>query len=262
MEDRLAARRNQDRQAQDHLCAQVLAHLENFQLHECGTKHHLAEVQGVPSASVDGDQKRLQIDENHGSVAQVRTDPAQNFLRPYSGLNQLGAWSSVGVRADVRNMSECSKSCECPCHIRRRLNTPRLLDGFLGTLFVGYSGSPLLSQKCDRVSCQGRKSSATSLVYMFPRWFVMSRMIQMKAQVTAMYGPELSLRFNRVINGKALVFHYATTGDVGKMKQLFEQGRASPSDVRYDSGWTPFHVSLINEINLMSDKESWLRKST
>ena len=57
-----------------------------------------------------------------------------------------------------------------------------------------------------------------------------------------MYGPELSLRFNRVVDGKALVFHYATTGDLVGMTQLFEQGRASPSDVRCDSGWTPLHV--------------------
>ena len=57
-----------------------------------------------------------------------------------------------------------------------------------------------------------------------------------------MYGPELSLRFNRVVDGKALVFHYATTGDLVGMTQLFQQGRASPSDVRFDSGWTPLHV--------------------
>lgn len=69
-------------------------------------------------------------------------------------------------------------------------------------------------------------------------------MVELKTKVTALYGPEVSLRFNRVVDGKALVFHYATTGDVSKMKRLFEQGLASPSDVRYDSGWTPLHVSI------------------
>lgn len=69
-------------------------------------------------------------------------------------------------------------------------------------------------------------------------------MVQLKAEDTALYGPEVSLRFNRLVDGKALVFHYATTGDVCKMKQLFEQGRASPSDVGFDSGWTPLHVGI------------------
>ena len=69
-------------------------------------------------------------------------------------------------------------------------------------------------------------------------------MIQVKAKVTALYGPEVSLRFNRVIDGKALVFYYATTGDLSKMKQLFQEGCASSNDVRSESGWTPFHVSV------------------
>jgi hypothetical protein len=56
----------------------------------------------------------------------------------------------------------------------------------------------------------------------------------------------LLLRFNRVVDGKALVFHYASTGNVEKMKQLFEQGRASPNDVRIECGWTPLHVSEMD----------------
>ena len=75
-------------------------------------------------------------------------------------------------------------------------------------------------------------------------------MVQLGVKVTAMYGPEVSLRFNRIVDGKALVFHYATIGDVSKMRQLFEQGRASPSDVRFDSGWTPLHVSFPRGVDL------------
>lgn len=78
-------------------------------------------------------------------------------------------------------------------------------------------------------------------------------MVQLKTKSTALYGPEVSLRFNRVVGGKALIFHYATTGDVTKMKELFEQGRASPSDVRFDSGLTPLHVGDLNGIVLDHD---------
>ncbi|KAI4188975.1 MAG: hypothetical protein L6R41_001784 [Letrouitia leprolyta] len=77
-------------------------------------------------------------------------------------------------------------------------------------------------------------------------WTSIGIRAEMKAKITAMYGPEVSLRFNRVVDGKSLVFHYADIGDVTKMKQLFEQGRASPSDVRFDSGWTPLHYAIQN----------------
>ena len=193
-------------------------------------------------------------------VQELSAVPENSSLGSDFVSSQVGRWSSIGVCADLRNVFECSRSCKCSCHIRRRLNTPRLLDGFLGTLFVGYSGSPLPSQKCDQVSYRGRKDSSASFVYKFPRWFVISQMVQLKAEATAMYGPELSLRFNRVVDGKALVFHYATTGDVGNMKQLFERGRASPSDVRFDSGRTPFHVSILEEVDLVSDIQFLLSK--
>ena len=80
-------------------------------------------------------------------------------------------------------------------------------------------------------------------------------MIELKAKVTALYGPEVSLRFNRVVDGRALVFHYATTGDLCKMKELFRQGCASPNDVRFNGGWAPFHVSILEKFDIVSDVE-------
>ena len=250
LEDGITGRLDRERLAQDQFSAQVLAQLENIQIHRRETEHHLTVVQGKPEVPNDSNQESLQSKEHGGSIARVQNSfaiPIHGSPEPDFGSKSPSDWSSIEVRADLRNMSQCCKSCKCSCHIRRRLNTPRLLDGFLGTLFIGYSGSPLMGQKCDHVSCHGRMNSASSFVYKFPRWFVVSRVIQLKAKVTAMYGPEISLRFNRVVNGKALVFHYATIGDVSRMKQLFEQGRASPSDVRYCSGWTPFHVSTGSE---------------
>ena len=260
LEHKLTEERDQDRRAQDHFCAQVLAQLEDLQLHRRETQHQMTDIQEKPEPLVDNIFKTLQTNE-HGSgnsIAQVQelsTVPEHSSVGSDFVSNQVGQWSSIGIRADLRNISECSRICRCSCHIRRRLQTPRLLDRFLGTLFIGYSGLPIPSQKCDQVSCSGRNNSSTSFVYRFPRWFIMSRMVQLKAKVTAMYGPEVSLRFNRVVDGKALVFHYATTGNISKMRQLFEQGRASPSDVRFDSGWTAFHVSILEGVDLVSDIE-------
>ncbi|KAI4280572.1 MAG: hypothetical protein L6R35_005863 [Caloplaca aegaea] len=244
--DRLVETQDQQQSTQDQFYAKVLTQLGDLQLAVRSERNHReTDVHSHPAASLDNTFETLGPNEHATSALQVRqslTVPVHRSSRWDPPSYQADDWSSIGVRAELRNLSECSRSCVCTCHIRRRFNTARLLDGFLGTLFIGYSGSPILSQKCDQVSCRGRKDSSTSVVYQFPRWFVISRIIELKAKVTAMYGPEVSLRFNRVVDGKALVFHYATTGDTDKMRQLFEQGRASPSDVRFDSGWTPLHA--------------------
>ena len=213
----------------------------------------------VDRLSWEPHQEPLGQDQFCAQVEQSLTDPAYSSLRSDFGSNQIGHWNSIAIRADLGNISECSRSCNCSCHIRRSLKSPRLLEGFLGTLFIGYSGSPLLNQRCDQVSCRGRRNSSTSFIYQFPQWFLISRMIQFKAKVTTLYGPEVSLRFNRVIDGCALVFYYATIGDLCKMKELFQQGCASPNDVRFDSGWTPFHVSIVATFDVVSEVELVLK---
>ena len=194
--DRLNGEPHQDPLSQDRFCAQVLAQLEGLQLHRRETEHHLTDIQGKSGVIAENAPKPLHTNEHSGYTTQVEeslADPVRSPPRSDLGSNQIGHWSSVAIRADLGNTSECNRSCSCSCHIRRRLKSPRLLDVFLGTLFIGYSGSPLLSQRCDKVSCRGRRNSSTSFIYQFPQWFLISRMIQLKAKVTTLYGPEVSL---------------------------------------------------------------------
>jgi hypothetical protein len=248
LEDRLSVERDRDRFAQTQLSEKVLAQVEKLQLHRHSVAHQQTYVQGEPELR-DSTPMNTWASEQVQSIVQARKFPAVAIPSPLrsDSLSHISDdWSGMGIRANLGNIPDCSRSCKCSCHLRRRLQTPRLLEGLLGTLFLGYSGSPILSQNCDQSSCRGGKCSSASFTYQFPRWFVQSRMIELQAKITAMYGPELLLRFNRVVDGKALVFHYASTGNVEKMKQLFEQGRASPSDVRIDSGWTPLHYAIQN----------------
>ena len=256
--DRFNGEPHQDPLSQDQFCAQVLAQLEGFQLHRREAEHKLTDIQGKPGDLAEIFPEPLQMNEHSGCAAQVQeslADPVRSSLGSDFGSNLGGQWSSINIRADLGNISECGRNCNCSCHIRRRFKSPCLLDGFLGTLFIGYTGSPLLSQRCDQVSCRGQRNSSTNFTYQFPRRFLTSRMIELKAKVTALYGPEVSLRFNRVVDGRALVFHYATTGDLCKMKELFRQSCASPNDVRSNGGWTPFHVSILEKFDIVSDVE-------
>lgn len=258
LNDRLIERYDQQQSAQDQFNAKILTQLGELQLapiaerenHDSGAPRYLV-------TSAQNSLETLRASEQHFSASTVHRSSAailQNPSRWDSEPDPVEDWTSIGIRAEVKNLSECSRGCGCSCHLRRRLNTPRILGDLMGTLFIGYSGSPILSPRCNYASCRKLRNSSTSVVYQFPRWFVVSWVVEMKAKITAMYGPEVSLRFNRVVDGKSLVFHYADIGDVTKMKQLFEQGRASPSDVRFDSGWTPLHVS--NSIHV----PKWVRE--
>lgn len=161
LEDRLTAELDKDRRAQDQFSAQVLAQLENLQLQHRETQHHRTDVQRKPVALLNSTLHLGQCNEHAESDTQVQqslTVPEHSFLRSDALAHHVDHWNNIGVRASLGNISECTRSCGCSCHIRRRLNTPRLLDGFLGSLFIGYSGSPILNQKCDQTSCRGRKA--------------------------------------------------------------------------------------------------------
>ncbi len=248
LEDRLSVERERDRFAQTQLSDKVLAQVEKLQLHRHSVAHQRTYVQGEPEIQ-DSTPINTWAHEQAQSIVQARKFPAVAIPSPSrsDSLSHISDdWSGMGIRANLGNISDCSRSCKYSCHIRRRLQTPRLLEGLLGTFFLGYSGSPILSQNCDQSSCRGGKCSSASFTYQFPRWFVQSRMIELQAKITAMYGPELLLRFNRVVDGKALVFHYASTGNVEKMKQLFVQRRASPATLGSIADGTPLHVSKID----------------
>ena len=249
IEYRHSEERDRDYRADDRFCGESSAQLEKFQLPQSQTESHRTDIHGKPRPVASSNLNTQETRQHEYAVPQgqeLLTFSMLSARRSDIASDQVDSRTSVNVCGDLRNLSERSRGCQCACHIHQRLNTPRLLDEVLGTLFIGYSGSPLFL-RCNQKACRAQSDSYTTFIYQFPRWFITSRIIQLKAKVTALYGPEISLRFNRVVSGKALVFYYATTGDVTKMKDLFEQGRASPSDVRFDSGLTPLHVSVLKK---------------
>jgi hypothetical protein len=42
-----------------------------------------------------------------------------------------------------------------------------------------------------------------------------------------------------------MIFHFATTGNISGIRELLEDGAASPDDVKCDGGFTPLHVSCV-----------------
>ena len=140
----------------------------------------------------------------------------------------------VGIRVQQFASSSCFRDCSCQCHARQKWRSFQLLDQFLGALFVGYSHAPKVTLRCDITSCRRHQRSLTTLVYVFPHWFLWQIW-----SVTLLYarrdGLEANLRVYRVRPASDAVFLYATTGQTMKLKTLFDKGDASPFDIEAES---------------------------
>ena len=166
--------------------------------------------------------------------------------------SQLTAVSAVGIRTAQFPRTACTPWCSCACHRKGCLNTPQILQRVLGTLFIGYSGFPMLTEPCDQHGCHLRASPTSSITYFFPPWFL-ARAVSLVLSYTPLAGPVATLKTQRAVSGDADVFNFAKLGEVEKLKNLFESGLASPHDVHFESGVTPLHVRRPIRDNLLAD---------
>lgn len=166
-----------------------------------------------------------------------------------SSFNSSKGGCSISVEMNQTRIRECGSSCSCHCHSKFSVKSPDYLNSFLGSLFVGYSGLPRKSQSYTDVFCKRQSASHSRITYYFPKWFVVQRMLSMRTIVSPLNGPEITLRFPKIVGGDSILFYYAIMGDVQGIRSLFERGLGSPNIVRYDSGWTPLHVCQFHQSN-------------
>ena len=131
--------------------------------------------------------------------------------------------------------STCNNWCSCACHIRRSLS-------FLNTLFIGYSGLPFFTASCDQKACFRRSRSSMRFTFYFPSWFL-ARAVLANAAYSPHSGPEFLLRVPKIIPPRSDIFHFAETGNLQGIQNLFERGLASVHDLDM-SGSTVLHFAL------------------
>ena len=136
----------------------------------------------------------------------------------------------LGVRVQQVDKASCQLPCQCQCHLRGRWRTHRLLDHFIGSLFVGYSRTPRSSLPCSTASCARYQSTLVSVIYVFPQWFL-QHILSIILAYNRPDGPALNLRTFRVISDSSKCFWLAATGNVAEMRDMFKKGEASPFDV-------------------------------
>ena len=155
--------------------------------------------------------------------------------------SQLTAVSAIGIRTAQFPRTACNRWCSCVCHHKRHIQTPQLLQNLIGSLFIGYSGLPMLTKPCDQYACHQRAQPTSSVTYYFPSWFL-ARTLSILFSSTPLAGPVVSLKCQRTVPRDADIFKIARAGNVDKMRDLFEKGLASPHDVNFESGGTALRV--------------------
>jgi hypothetical protein len=145
----------------------------------------------------------------------------------------------IQVRASCYRKT-CRPWCSCCCHIRRSVRSPGLVKGFIGSLFVGYSGVPLATQPCNERQCRRRSTLRFILSYQFPSWF-WTRALFASFTTANVPGPEMLIRVQMKIPYASETYQHCLNGNAESLQRLFQERVASPFDVDQD-GLSLLHV--------------------
>lgn len=202
----------------------------------------------APHATIPGENSTQYGNDDDTALSASMVDIGSTRAFHHNGQilmdsQQLTRISAVGIRSSHFPRTACKPWCSCVCHTESRIQTPQFLQRFLGNLFIGYSGLPVLTKSCNQQTCHMRAQPMSYITYFFPLWFL-DRMISLTMTTTPLAGPVVSLKTQRTVPGNADIFTYAKSGNVEELQILFEKGLASPHDVHYESGVTALHASL------------------
>ncbi len=150
--------------------------------------------------------------------------------------------SSIRVTAVHYQDARCRLGCSCRCHRRRVLVASAILNNLVGTMFAGYTGQPFHRQSCDEPACRQRSIPAVTVVYYFPHWF-----IKRALTFTFFNGATLSisLSFPKIVERGSEIFDCIRFGRINRIKELFNDGLASPADIRDEMGFTTLSYAIF-----------------
>ncbi|KAK4676003.1 hypothetical protein QC764_0083980 [Podospora pseudoanserina] len=155
----------------------------------------------------------------------------------YQGLARTTIRQTI-LKLEMKTATVCSEDT-----IGQRSATPAILNNLLGRLFLGYSGLPLLSSKCDSEECRGARARQVSMEYWFPisLW---STIIRLQVVTSLNGGPSLHLDSLRRIPDSSQAVDFAQKGNTRGLQYLFNNGLASPRDVSTSRGYTLLRWAL------------------
>ena len=164
----------------------------------------------------------------------------QSTAGPVSRSPQLG---SPVVTFNCNRLFLCEEHCACTCHSKHRYKSPELFSNLLGSLFIGYTGLPFTSSKCNLPTCRQQTSRSIRISYAFPLWFV-QKTLNILFRSTTATGPSFGLNVrNRINYGTGInTLTLARCGDIVGLIKLLNNREGSLNDVDVTFGLSPFYV--------------------
>ncbi|KAI0127814.1 hypothetical protein BJ170DRAFT_388606 [Xylariales sp. AK1849] len=151
-------------------------------------------------------------------------------------------------------LTSCTRNCLCSCHSRgasaMRFSLPPFLRHISGSLFVGYTGYPLTSTRCDRHSCLKKRQTQIEIAYLFPSWFLQGAL---RVLIARSFGSiTVSLKVYRTLPWESgSIFQCAQQGNVTLLKQRIEEDPTSVNALCDSDGAAPlYHALAFTQIDV------------
>jgi hypothetical protein len=198
-------------------------------------------AQLAKTESLEQGQMRMATHMEQLSLIPGRKMSTESLPPSYSLKDNLDTNDTIQIKASCYRRS-CRPWCSCRCHVRRSIRSPSIATDFLGSLFIGYSGVPGLTQSCNEKQCSRRSQVRFITSYQFPKW-MWTRALFTSFMTSRLYGPEMLVRVQNTISYVSETYQCCLNGEVGLLKKRFDNGLASPFDVDPE-GVSLLHVSL------------------
>lgn len=186
---------------------------------------------------------------HHQTVSTHTEHGKVSFVRLHSEESQAYSPRLRGsVSFPKASRLQCLEDCQCRCHYRSVIRSPKYLSDWLGDFFLAcsnlswyFSGLVL----CNEQTCRRSRSSLTELRYFFPPWFNHT-IASFSASFTFRMLPlNISLRTRRTIPYDSPILVSVQEGNIEGMRGLLRSGTASVDDVD-PYGLGLFYVSSPN----------------
>ena len=195
-------------------------------------EHEHATTQRATQALVGQQELKLRLDSIEAKYMQDSTNLIAGALshaeipRP---RNRIGQTVRIATSFPRRS---CKGNCECGCHRRHRssIKSPTALEAIIGTLFVGYTGTPYIDEVCNHHPACSQVKRSITILYVFPAWFL-ARAVAVALSCFSASGPELNIRIINIVPSTSRIFSHASDGDVDGLKNVLRQGIGSPMDM-------------------------------
>lgn len=144
--------------------------------------------------------------------------------------------SSVVRITTSRPLQACDGTCNCQCHVRTQIRTPKWLSGIIGTLFYSSTIKPDSNVRpCNVKDClRADLSSSSQLTYYFPIWMMRCALVYSTWHNLDGVNSSWNIRIPNEVSYKASCWRYIGSGQLDRIQDLLRTRKMTPFDVRPD----------------------------